>query len=413
MVKEKHSKIDADVEQRRYFEIEKKYQKSNRALNVVLTVAFFAFIYVFALLFWILPDRSFSPEENRALTTLPEFSFKALADGSYTAEFADYMADQFPGRNFFVGMKAEAERLTLRGENNGVIFADEGYLVKRFDSPSKETYEKNIGYICDFAAVAREDGIPVTIGIAGRTVDVAEKVLPSAYGTDSSDKTWEIIDRAFADNGTEYTDLKTPLKELFDKGEYVYYKTDHHWTTSGALAAYEILAKDAGLDAAGRDSFRKETVSDEFYGTTWSSAGAKWIGPDTLDFYRFDGDGDLVTDRGVDGGSFDGLYDKSYLEKKDKYSSFIGGNAARVDVTSKDGGREKILVVKDSFFHSMAPFFAKDYDLILIDMRYYTDVVPVIDLCRSEGVTAVIFMLNAETLGDEAGLRTLEIGLER
>ena len=411
MIKEKHSHINADEEQKRYFEIEKKYEKNNRALNIALTAAFFAFIYVFAILFWALPDKDVSVEENRSLAAAPEFSFKTLADGSYTADFATYMADQFPARNFFVGMKAQAERLTLRGGNNGVIFADDGYLVKRFDSPDEETYRKNVGYICDFAAFAKSEGIDVTIGIAGRTLDVAQSVLPSVYGTDSSDKTWSIIESAFKDNGTAFADLKTPLKERFDAGEYVYYKTDHHWTTLGAFYAYTELARAAGIDPAPRDLFRRDTVSDSFFGTTWSSAGAKWIGPDELDFFRFDGDESLVTDRGDDGGSFDGLYDVSFLEKKDKYSAFIGGNAARVDVTSNDGEREKILVVKDSFFHSMAPFFAKDYDLIMIDLRYYMDTVPVIDICRNEGVDKVLFMLNAETLGDESGLRTLKIGL--
>ncbi len=411
MIKEKHSHIDADEEQRRYFEIEKKYQKPNRALNIALTAAFFAFIYAFAILFWILPDRTFSPEENRALTEAPSFSFKTLADGSYTKDFATYMADQFPARNFFVGMKAQAERLMLRGENNGVIFADDGYLVKRFDSPDEGLIRSNVGYICDFASAAKKDGVNVTIGVAGRIVDVAEKVLPSAYGTDSSDKTWKMIDDAFSEKGIGYTDLKTPLKERFDADEYVYYKTDHHWTTLGAYYAYCELAEGAGIESAPIDLFRRVAVSDSFFGTTWSSAGAKWIAPDTIEFFRFDGDEKLVTDRGVDGGSFDGLYDLSFLEEKDKYSTFIGGNAARVDVTSKDGAREKILVIKDSFFHCMAPFFAKDRDLVMIDLRYYTDPEPIIDICRNEGIDNVIIMLNVETLGDESGLRILKMGL--
>ena len=414
MVKEKHSHINADEEQRRYFEIEKKYQKDNRALNIALTAAFFAFIYVFALLFWILPDRSMSPEENRALAEAPSFTFKTLADGSFTKDFATYMADQFPARNFFVGMKAQAEKLLLRGGNNGVIFADDGYLVKRFDSPDEGIYKRNIGYICDFASFAEGEDIDVTVGIAGRTLDVAVSTLPSVYGSDSSDRTWKLIRSSFKDNGVPFVDLMTPLRSYFDAGEYVYYKTDHHWTTLGAYCAYVSLAENMGIrEIRSGTSFTRETVTDSFFGTTWSSAGAKWIEPDKIEFFRYDGDEDLVTDRGEDGGTFDGLYDMSYLEEKDKYSAFVGGNAARIDVSSKDGGREKILVVKDSFFHCMAPFFAENYDLIMIDLRYYTDPVPLIDICRNENIKTVLFMLNAETLGDEAGFRTLEMGLDK
>ena len=71
MRSEKHSHIDADEEQKRYLDIERKYQKNNKALNVALTAAFFAFIYVFAVLFWIIPAKSVSVEENRALASAP------------------------------------------------------------------------------------------------------------------------------------------------------------------------------------------------------------------------------------------------------------------------------------------------------------------------------------------------------
>ena len=407
MIKEKHSHIDADEEQKRHLDLEKEFQGKNKALNIVLTAAFFAFIYIFALLFWIIPDRDVSAEENRALASAPEFSFESLADGSYTSKFATYMADQFPARNFFVNLKAASEMLLLKGENNGVIFAKDGYLVKRFDTVDTETVEKNISNICEFASALEKAGIDVTVSAAGREIDVAESVLPAAYGTGSSDAMWSVIDGAFSNGKVGYVDLKTPLKEHFDNGEYVYYRTDHHWTSCGAYLAYEILAKEMGFSPTGIDSFRRETVTDKFYGTTWSSAGASWISPDSIEFFRFDGDEKLTTDRQDE--KFDGLYKTSYLEEKDKYSAFLGGNAARIDVTSSDKDREKLLVIKDSFFHSLAPFFAEKYDLVIIDMRYYTGSAAM--LCKDEGIDKVLVLLNAETLGEECGLGRLKMGL--
>ncbi len=405
MIKEKHSHIDADEEQRRNLDTERKNKDKNRVVNTVLTCAFFAFIYVFAILFWILPDREVSYEENRGLASAPEFSVGSLASGRYTSDFAVYMADQFPARNFFVGMKASCERLLLKGENNGVIFAGDGYLVKRFDSVDEATLSRNVKSICAFAKAAGGAGVDVTVAVAGREADVAGRVLPSVY-RGATDLFWQKTDEYFADGGVEWVDLMSPLRELFDKGEPVYYKTDHHWTSYGAFRAYGIVANAMGIPAYGTEFFTPEVASAEFYGTTWSSAGAKWIEPDEIEFYRFDGDEKLVTDRG--GESFDGLYDRSYLGEKDKYSAFLGGNAARIDVTSKDGAREKLLVVKDSFFHSMAPFFAADFDLVIVDMRYTTD--SVAEICRNEGITKVLILLNAETLGEESGLGRLAMG---
>lgn len=407
MIKEKHSHIDADEEQKRLLDLEKKYQGKNKALNIVLTASFFAFIYIFALLFWILPDRGVSAEENRALASAPEFSFASLADGSYTEKFATYMADQFPARNFFVNLKAATEAALLKGENNGVIFAKNGYLVKRFDSVDEETVKNNISNICEFADAAKEAGLSVTVSVAGRELDVASSVLPSVYGTDSSDAMWSAIDGAFSESGVGYVDLKTPLKEHFDAGEYVYYKTDHHWTSYGAYIAYTLLADEMGFAPADIGSFRRETATEEFFGTTWSSAGASWISPDTIEFFRFDGDVKLSTDRQDE--KFDGLYKTSYLDEKDKYSAFLGGNAARTDVASSDGSREKLLVVKDSFFHSLAPFFAEKYDLVMIDLRYFTGSVAMV--CKDEGIENVLILLNAETIGEESGLGRLKMGL--
>ena len=405
MIREKHSHIDADEEQRRSLDNERKNKDKNRVVNTVLTCAFFAFIYVFAILFWILPDKTVSYEENRALASAPEFSVGSLTSGKYTSDFAVYMADQFPARNFFVGMKAVCERLLLKGENNGVIFARDGYLVKRFDTVDEATLSRNIGSISAFAKAAAGADVDVTVAVAGREADVARRVLPSVY-RGATDLFWQKTEEYFADGGVEWVDLMTPLRELFDKGDYVYYKTDHHWTSSGAYRAYLVTADAMGIRARGADFFTPDVASTEFYGTTWSSAGAKWIDPDTIEFYRFDGDENLVTDRGDK--SFDGLYDRSYLGEKDKYSAFLGGNAARIDVTSKDGAREKILVIKDSFFHSMAPFLAADFDLVIVDMRYTTD--SVAEICKNEGITRVLILLNAETLGEESGLGRLAMG---
>lgn len=407
MIKEKHSHIDADEEQKRHLDTEKKYQKQNRALNVTLVASFFAFIYVFALLFWILPDRDVSPEENRALASAPEFTFSSLADGSFTSDFAAYMADQFPARNFFVGLKAAAERTLLKGQNNGVIFAKDGYLVKRFDSVDEGTLNKNIGCISAFAKAAREGGADVTVAVAGRALDVAESVLPASYGTDSSDRMWDAIEKGFDAKNESFVNLKDPLKELFSSGEYVYYKTDHHWTSYGAYNAYSVLASAMDTPASPVSDFTREAASDDFYGTIWSSAGAKWIEPDTIEFFRFDGDTSLVTDRGDE--RFDGLYKTSFLDEKDKYSVFLGGNAAKIDVTKEGESRERILVIKDSFFHSVAPFFAKDYDLVVVDPRYYTG--SVAELCRDEEITKILILFNAETLGEEAGLGKLMMGI--
>lgn len=410
MKKDKHSHISADAEQAEHLSLEYALAEKNKGVNIALIAAFFAFVFVFAILFWALPDKALSETENRSLQSFPAFTFKNLADGTFTKEFATYMADQFPARDFFVGVKAASETVLLKGQNNGVIAADNGYLITRYDSVDEKILENNIDCISQFVRAAEADKIQVTCAFAGRTMDVASSLLPDTYGSDSSEAAWAALDRFCAEKELDYVNLLEPLKKRFESGEYVYYRTDHHWTTLGAMYAYNEIAVEAGLPTASADGYRIERVSDEFYGTTWSTAGIKWARPDAMEFFRYAGD-DRLTTTVQDVESFQGLYKRSALETKDKYTAFIGGNAARVDVTSSEGEREKILLVKDSFAHSVAPFLAEEYDLVIVDLRYYAK--SLMELCREEGIEKVIVLYNMDTLSSEAGFRIFRMGLNK
>ena len=69
-----------------------------RTMQIITAVLFCAFIGSFGLLHLLLPDRTFSPVENRNLEQLPSFSISALVDGSFTSDIETYLADQFPLR---------------------------------------------------------------------------------------------------------------------------------------------------------------------------------------------------------------------------------------------------------------------------------------------------------------------------
>ena len=106
-----------------------------------------------------------------------------------------------------------------------------------------------------------------------------------------------------------------------------------------------------------------------------------------------------------DGGRLPSLYDTSYLQKKDKYSAFLGGNKALVRVTWNDTPRETLLIVKDSYAHSLAPFLARHFDLLLVDLRYFDGSVS--ELIEQEGVKKVLFLYNVANLCDDTSLATI------
>ena len=55
------------------------------------------------------PKKEFSENENRYLAKFPSFSAEALIDGEYTDSLGDWLADHFPQRDFYVGLKSGVE----------------------------------------------------------------------------------------------------------------------------------------------------------------------------------------------------------------------------------------------------------------------------------------------------------------
>ncbi len=396
MAEKKTQKLpECDAEAARLLKIQMQEGKGGTA-DAILAALFVGVIFFFAILFWLLPDRDMSEVENRKLAQSPKVSVERILNGKFTADITEYMADQFPGRDFFVTLKAAAETALGRGGNNGVLFGEGGTLITREDLPSIDNMKTNLAAMAAFAAYCEAQGIPVTTAITGRSVDVLDHTLPDYYGSSYSDRLWETLAAESDAAGVEIVNLRDPLRERAKAGEYVYYRTDHHWTTLGAYYGYADLCKRMGLTPYPITDFTREIVSDAFYGTTWSTAGASWISPDTMEFFRFDTDGAFVTAI-ADGESFGGFYDETYLSKKDRYSTFIGGNNALVTV-KKLGEEERptLLLFKDSFAHAAVPFLARHFNLVIVDLRYYKEA-PV-RLLEMYDADAVLFFYNVDSL---------------
>lgn len=395
----------ADAETQRILEIQDAAAgrtKTADSLTVVLLVALFI---TFGALIWTLPHQTFSHDENRALASFPAFSAESLTSGKYTSGIADFYSDQFPLRRYFVGAKAVLELGQLKMQNNGVIPGAGGVLAKRLEYSDYSAARKNLEAISEFRRVLGDAGIPITVAFAPRSVDVFKDSLPPLWGSDRADGIWNFI----AASGVQNIDLRTPLTSLACAGEYVWYRTDHHWTTAGAYEVYKILADPLGYDAMPIAYFTVERVSDVFFGTTYSSSGMSRTPPDSMEYYRFEGDGNYTVENPLTGRVNSGFYERDYLLVKDKYSSFLGMNSAHIRVSESGGEKPTLLVVKDSYAHSLAPFLAIHFNLEIIDLRYFTGSPAA--LAAETGASAVLILVGADNLAISDDLTLLKYGL--
>ncbi len=369
--------------------------KKYKLYDKVLTLGLITIIYGFSLVMLINPDKSFSADENRYLQKAPAFTLEKLISGAYTKEISAWCTDQIPLRNQFVGTKALAESLQLKLQNNNVINCLDRYIIAKNDFVDYNIMKTNLSALEDFK---NKQDLPFTLAVAGRSQDVLLKYMPPVYpAKEISDKAFDFLDRLTG--GFNNVDLLTPLRNAANEGKYVYYKTDHHYTTLGAYIAYTEIVKSYGIEPYPIDYFEIETASESFYGTIWSKAGMKWIAPDKIEFFRFDGDESLVTEITDTGELLCGLYDRDYLKEKDKYSAFIGGNNGYVRIyPSNDSplyseNRPKLLMLKDSFGHALAPFLSAHFDLEIVDLRYYRlSVGEIIKAVNPDGILAIYNM---------------------
>ena len=137
--------------------------------------------------------------------------------------------------------------------------------------------------------------------------------------------------------------------------EYIYYRTDHHWTTLGAYYAYLVLSDEMGLKVININDFEKESIGD-FYGTYYSKYKGVGIKPDAITVYN------IPVNSYVAGGvKHEGLYDYDKAEQYDKYALFMYGNEELCRVESafdSDDMKESLVIFKDSYANSIIPFLS-------------------------------------------------------
>lgn len=393
-----------------------KHQKIIQILTVVLFVLPLALGLI---LFAALPDNDFSAEENRSLQTFPQLTLTSLKDGKFGSQMNEYFADQFPARDVLVGIKGVAELALGKQGNNGVVLGKDGVLAVRwFDSfVDRLTRVYDTDYYAGESVAAQTDAlnqlskdlaaqnIPLTVVVPPRTLDVYG--AKTNYPAEMAERLWEDID-AGLDTSVHYIDLRETMQKATADGEYVYYRTDHHWTTKGAYLAYTELMTAWGREAdiIPQSAFEVETV-DRFYGTTWSRAGFKFVAPDTLEIWHFEGeDGYTVTDPVTDK-SFEGFYNRDYLAKKDKYSAFLDGTHGVLTVKKNtEEPRQTLLVLKDSFFNSTVPFLAQHYDLVVVNLSV-GGVSPLKEYIEQYGCDGVLIMYNGENVIENNAMATL------
>jgi len=343
--------------------------KKSKKKDMILLLVTGALLSLGGLSLLLFPAPRFSAGENRLLAEKPSFSFAALADGSYTAAWERYAAERVVGRRWMRGIHAVSELALGKCQTGGVLYCRDGSLTRRL-SVNTHTYRKNLTGIEKLSQRSEANGVPFTVTIAPRRMDARGDVLPALFQTPRESSPYQAL-----------TD-KLPAATVLDiKKDDAWYRTDHHWTTKGAYAAYCTLGRKLGFTPYSPTDFTKEAVCNTFWGTTDAAAGLLDTPPDTIELWRYAGDDSFTLKKDGKTAPFHGFYDLEKRKTRDGYGVFLGGNDGIVEISrGTEDARETLLLIKDSFANSVIPFLARHYRIIAIDPRYAkADLAPYFD----------------------------------
>lgn len=356
-------------------------------------IIFFGFVlYAISIGDLFSPVYERSDLENRELAKFPKFSISSLMKNKYNADIETFTTDHFIGRNTWISIKSVAESAIGKQENNGVVYGKGGYMFTKVLTPDYKQLDKNLKAVekfmerhsdrtVTFMAVPTAPGVLTDLVYKDSPVVDSDYILKQAENTVKSGK---------------FLNIKQVLQE--HRNDYIYYRTDHHWTTYGAYYGYREYLKSVGKTPKSIDDF-KFNEAEDFFGTQYSKAKSYNRKADVLSY--IDCDAQITINDETDS-----IYDYSCLDTRDKYKMFLRGNYGFSSV--KGSGKGKLLVVKDSYANCFIPYLTGDYEQIdIYDLRYITEGLD--KRIEEEDYDEILFLYNCESLLTDSNLPKINL----
>lgn len=242
-------------------------------------------------------------------------------------------------------------------------------------------------------------------------------LIPLSYSINLDDATQKKIGVSNAEQAIDYmyakmgsTNItKVPIYKTLKAhaDEYLYFRTDHHWTALGAYYAYSVYAAVRNIPATPLSNYTVTTY-EGFLGTHYSATGSNKLKADTITAYIPQATNTVyITDRGGERTKYSqGIVTPKigamYAAVGSQYNCFMLGDHALSEIDNPvNNTGSSVLVVKESFGNAFIPFLVDSYDRVyVIDARYYDG--DLVSFVEKNGIQDVIFINNLSATGSSA-----------
>ena len=283
-------------------------------------------------------------------------------------------------------------------QSGGVyVVGSAGYEMYNYVGSLAEKYQSTVNAVADSLSGVSQVyamAIPLSSGIT-----LPDELFSDIPGSDQAQAEKDIL----AGMGQNVKTIPLHDVMMSHRTEYIYFRTDHHWTALGAYYAYVQFCTAKGITPHNLSDYEVSQFPG-FLGSFYNDGGkpdAMKNDPDTVNAYHpvsatasmKYGDNENST---LTGGQV--IFDESTASASLKYGTFImGDNPFTVIENSEVSNGESCIVVKESFGNAFVPFLVDHYQTVyVVDYRYYSG--SVTQLARDKGVKDVLFVNNLSAI---------------
>lgn len=283
-------------------------------------------------------------------------------------------------------------------QSGGVyVVGSAGYEMYNYVGSLAEKYQSTVNAVADSLSGVSQVyamAIPLSSGIT-----LPDELFSDIPGSDQAQAEKDIL------VGMGQNVKTIPLHDVMmsHRTEYIYFRTDHHWTALGAYYAYVQFCTAKGITPHNLSDYEVSQFPG-FLGSFYNDGGkpdAMKNDPDTVNAYHpvsatasmKYGDNENST---LTGGQV--IFDESTASASLKYGTFImGDNPFTVIENPEVSNGESCIVVKESFGNAFVPFLVDHYQTVyVVDYRYYSG--SITQLARDKGVKDVLFVNNLSAI---------------
>lgn len=372
--------------------IKRTSNKRSRRTERLTGGVFVICIGILVLVNLLVPDRTLSENENRALSDRPKLNWNSLVSGDFMVKYEDYLSDQFVGRELWRSLKVSLSRLGGSKEENDVLIGKDHQLLADILSPDQEMLSENLTAMKQFAETYSE--IPVNVMLVPDAATILSDQLPNLATVADQNRMIAQVKRELGDS-VVWMDASEVLNKHSE--EKIYYKTDPLWTSLGAFYVFGETAEQMDLKVDYMSAYASYPVTTAFNGELAAKSGRELNVKEQIDIYvPKDADNDVTVSYVDEQRKTTSLYDSSKLETRDKYSVFLGGNSSLIDIKTVSESSRRLLMVRDSFADCYVPFLTPYFrEIVMVDPRFYSGTIE--DIMDTYRISDVLFLYGGNT----------------